>query len=130
MEKFDLTWQDHSRSAVETIKNLIENTEFADVTLVCNGNKQVSAHKVVLSSCSNFFKNVFKNNPHQKPLIYLKGVEFSNLQSLVKFMYLGQAEIEQDSLEGFMNVAQELEISGLSESIKDSKEGCNENDIR
>jgi len=45
-------------------------------------------------------------------------------------MYLGQAEIEQDSLEGFMDVAQELEISGLSESIQDSKEGCNENDIR
>jgi len=63
MEKFNLTWQDHSRSAVETIKKLIENTEFSDVTLVYNGNKQVSAHKVVLSSCSNFFKNVLKTIP-------------------------------------------------------------------
>merc|ERR1712142_177440 len=125
----NLTWNDFSASAVETIRRLIEDKESADVTLVCNDNKQISAHKVVLSSCSNFFKKVLKNNPHKHPLIYLKGVEFLNLQSIVKFMYLGQAEVEQNNLEDFMDVAQELEISGLSESISGTKRSDIKNEM-
>ena len=37
------------------------------------------------------------------------------LRSLVNFIYLGQAEIEQDQLETFLAAAKELEIKGLSQ---------------
>jgi len=91
-----------------------DGQEFADVTLVCDENKQLKAHKVVLSSCSEFFRNILVNNPHQHPLLYLTGVSFHDLQALVDFAYLGETEVKQEHLESFLTVAKILKIKGLN----------------
>ena len=133
MEKFNLSWNGFSESAANTIKDLLQDQDFADVTLVCDDNRQLKTHKVVISSCSSFFRNLLKNNPHQHPLIYLKGLKFPHLQSLLQFVYLGQAEVQQDSLEDFMRSAQDLQISGLSESdsgfTKNEPVNCRKPDV-
>ena len=49
------------------------------ITLACD-DSQLQAHKVILSACSLFFRKILKQNPHQHPLLYLKGVKFSELQ--------------------------------------------------
>ena len=56
METFNLSWTDFSSSATESFKKLLTDTSFADVTLVCDDNKQMNAHKVILGSSSQFFK--------------------------------------------------------------------------
>ena len=94
-------------------KVLYSESDFTDVTLVCNEGKQVKAHKVILSSSSILFRRILLANPHQNPLIYLKGVEYLDLQSIVQFIYLGQIEIPQEALEKFIDTAKELEINGL-----------------
>ena len=86
MEKFNLTWSEFGECRSNAISDLLLDKDFTDVTLVCEDNKQIATHKLIISSCSLFFKNIFKNNPHQNPIIYLKGVKFVHLQSMLKFI--------------------------------------------
>ena len=97
-EHFNLAWNQFENCAGLTFKNLLSDEDFADVTLACEGDKQLKAHKVILSSCSPFFRKVLIKNKHQHPLLYLKGVKFTDLQLIVKFIYLGQIEIGKSLL--------------------------------
>ena len=106
-------------SLSSTYRNLLFDQDFTDVTLVCDDDKQIKAHKVILSSCSPFFKKILLKNPHQHPLIYLKGIGHENLVSITKFIYLGHVEVHHDDLNGFMTAAKDLNISGLIDSVSE-----------
>ena len=114
-EKCSLSWKEFDSCAIDTFKDLLSDQDFTDVTLACEDNKQVKAHKAILSSSSNFFKRILKNNPHQHTLIYLKGITWSNLQAIIQFIYLGQTEVDRESFETSMNDAKELEVKGLGD---------------
>ena len=62
MEKFILKWNDFTSNVKESFQNLRNEEDFFDITLVGDDFKHVTAHKLVLSSCSEYFKNVFSNN--------------------------------------------------------------------
>ena len=116
MENFNICWEEFEKNASSTYRNLLLFQDFTDVTLACEGDKQVKAHKVILSSCSDFFKDILVQNPHQHPLIYLNGILFKDLQAIMNFIYLGQTEVGQDDIESFMKAAKDLNIKGLSEA--------------
>ena len=88
-EKFCLKWNDFEQNISLAFKELKDDKDFFDVTLAREDEEQVSAHKVILSACSPFFKNILRRNQHQHPLLYLKGVKYSDLQSVLNFMYHG-----------------------------------------
>ena len=115
-EHFNLAWNQFESCTAATFKNLLAEQDFADVTLACDGGEQVTAHKVILAACSPFFRKVLLANPHQHPLLYLKGVKFDDLQLIVKFIYKGQIEIGRDGLAEFLATAKELEVKGLMEA--------------
>ena len=108
-----LVREDFSFEAVKTFSSLFDQPDFSDVTLVCEDQKQILAHKVILASSSPFFKNIFLLNPHPKPLIYLK-VKFADLQAIVCFVYTGQCNVAQEELDGFLELAKSLEVVGLA----------------
>ena len=112
-EIFNLTWKNFEECTINSFKELIGQTEFVDVTLVSEDGKQVKAHKVVLSASSPVLKNILVSNPHQHPLVYLTGLKYPELQSMINFMYLGQAEVAQDDLERFMAAATKFKVKGL-----------------
>jgi broad-like protein len=87
--KYSFSWKDFASARNERYKNLREDLLLSDVTLVCNGDKQIKAHKVILSSFSSLFKRMFLNNPHPQPIIFLKGVAFSEMDALLDFIYHG-----------------------------------------
>ena len=113
-EKFCLRWNDFEKNLSSAFRDLRGDKHFFDVTLAC-GNDQIQAHKVILSACSSFFHNILCRNPHQHPLLYLKGVKSSDLQSVLNFMYHGEVNIAQDDLNSFLAVAEDLEIKGLTQ---------------
>ena len=78
-EKYCLRWNDFENNMSSAFKDIKDDEDFLDVTLACGGNKQIQAHKVILAACSPFFRSVLKNNPHQHPLLYLKGVKFEEV---------------------------------------------------
>jgi len=107
---------------------MLDEHEFADVTLVCDDAKQMEAHKFVLSSGSNFFKTILKNNPHNHPLIYMKGVKATQLELILKFMYFGQVDVPQMDVSSFLEIATELKIKGLTEKTGKKKSETNSNE--
>ena len=100
-EKFSLRWNDFKSNISEAFKDLREEKDFFDVTLACEDN-QIQAHKVILSACSPFFRNILRRNPHQHPLLYLKDVKYKELLSVINFMYLGEVSVAQDELNSFL----------------------------
>jgi len=113
-EEYSLIWNEFNCSTSETFKSLLLDEDFVDVTLVCDDARQFHAHKVILSACSPFFRNLFVKNPHPKPLIFLKGIRYEELETILKFMYLGQAQLPQDDLNAFLGVAKDLQVKGLN----------------
>ncbi|CAB4058920.1 unnamed protein product [Lepeophtheirus salmonis] len=64
-------------------------------------------------ACSSFFRSLIKSVPHEHPLLYLRGVDFNHLESVLSFMYDGEVRVEQKDLDDFLSVAQELKVGGL-----------------
>ena len=114
-EKFCLRWNDFENNISVAFREIREEKDFFDITLSC-GQRQIQAHKLILSACSPFFRTVLKQNPHQHPLLYLKGVEFSDLQSVLNFMYHGEVNVAQEELNSFLSVAEELQVKGLTQN--------------
>ena len=114
-EKFCLRWNDFESNISAAFKEIREEKDFFDITLSC-GSRQIQAHKLILSACSPFFRTVLKQNPHQHPLLYLKGVEFGNLQSVLNFMYHGEVNVAQEELNSFLAVAEDLRVKGLTQN--------------
>jgi len=112
-ENFDLTRNDFELCAKNAFRSLFSNQEFSDVTLSCAGNKHIKTHKVVLSACSPFFREILLQNPNPSPLIYLKGIDFQDLEAIVKYMYLGHTSVAESKLESFLASSQELQVEGL-----------------
>ena len=113
-EKFCLKWNDFQSSVCQTFQDLRNNKDFCDVTIACEDDQQIEAHKVVLSACSPFFRNVLKKNNHPHPLLYLKGIEYSDLLPVLDFIYQGETSVAQEDLTRFMALAEELKLKGLT----------------
>jgi len=114
-EKFCLSWNDFESNISLSFRELRDEKDFFDVTLSC-GDEQIQAHKLILSACSPFFRSVLKKNVHQHPLLYLKGVKFSDLQAVLNFMYHGEVNVAQEELNSFLAVAEDLKVKGLTQN--------------
>ena len=79
----------------------------------CQDGHQIEAHKVILAASSPFFHNLFKRNKHSHPIIYMKGVKSEDILAIVDFLYYGEANIYQENLDTFLNIAEDLELKGL-----------------
>ena len=111
-EKFCLRWNDFEANISSAFRDLKNEKDFSDVTLAC-ADGQIEAHKVILAGSSPFFKRILKKNSHSHPLIYLKGIKFSDVEAVLNFIYHGKVNIEEANLNDFLEVAEELEVKGL-----------------
>merc|ERR1719369_945139 len=71
---------------------------------------------MILSACSPFFQNILRRNPHSHPLLYMKGVKYSDLQAVLNFMYHGEVSVAQEDLNSFLSVAEDLRVKGLTQN--------------
>ena len=121
-QKFSLKWNDF-HSNVSKSFGLFRNEDYLhDVTLVSDDHHQVSAHKLVLSACSEYFKNIFKlnNKPNAHPLVCLDGISSGDLKDILDYMYIGEVQIFQEDVNRFFSIAQRLKIEGLVGSDNDN----------
>ena len=94
-----------------------ESKELTDVTLVCDDKQQFKAHKLVLSACSSVFKSIINDLPEKSSVIYLKGINHQEMESILEFMYLGVATFYQQRMTEFFDVAKSLEIKEISKPL-------------
>ena len=113
-EMFCLKSNDFETMISSAFREIRDEEDLLDCTLSC-GPQQIQAHKLILSACSPFFRTVFKQNPHSHPLLYLKGISFTDLQAVITFMYHGEVNVAQEDLNTFLLVAEELKVKGLTQ---------------
>ena len=114
-EKLSVQWADFKNNISASFGELRTENDFADVTLACEDH-DFEVHKLILSASSPFFKALLKRaskQPHH-PMIYMRGVQAKDLEALVDFIYLGEANILQENLGSFLAIAEELKLKGLS----------------
>ncbi len=76
-EEFLLKWNDHHNSFFATVQELCSAELLCDVTVACGSGDPIvfEAHKLMLSVCSNFFKNLLtRKRTERYPIIFLKDV--------------------------------------------------------
>lgn len=113
--QFSLRWNNYVSHVTDAFNLLRLDNDMVDVTLCCEGGK-IKAHKMLLSVCSDYFKQIFKENPCQHPVIIFKNVKFDDLNAIVNFMYHGEVNIFQEQLESFLITAEMLEVKGLTDN--------------
>ena len=93
-----LTWDSYSDHLREAFKEMMTSNEFADVTLITDDKQQIKAHRNILSACSPVFKNILKlDSGNSNPVIYLRGIQHLEMESIIKFIYLGEARISEET---------------------------------
>ena len=113
-EKLCLQWNDFKVNVSSSFGELREDKDLTDVTLACEDGSQVEAHKVILAASSQFFMDILKRNKHPHPLIYMRGLKSEDLVAIVDFLYFGEANVFQESLDSFLAIAEELRLKGLT----------------
>ena len=121
-EKFCLKWNDFQQNMVNSFSDLRTDAKFSDVTLVCDDAQQVEAHRIILMSSSPFFSKVLSKTKHSHPMIFMRGLKATDLMAIVDFIYNGEANIYQEDLDGFLAVAEDLQLKGLARSHSDNHE--------
>ena len=112
-EKLCLKWNDFQGSVISTFGDLRNDRDFTDVTLACE-DIQFEAHKLILSTCSPFFRKLLKRaNKQQHTLVFMRGLDARDLEAVLDFIYQGEINIFQDDLDRFLLVAEELQLNGL-----------------
>ena len=140
-ERLKVTWEEHSSHTNELLRELFDSKRFSDVTLICNDQQEIKAHKFILSSCSSRFKSIIdssfrSNDPYiacgiiddniidNVPYMNLKETNMQELESILQFIYLGEAEVYQENIEEFLKVAKILNIKGLEDDSNEEVESC------
>jgi len=121
MQMHKLVDSEFASNASNTLQNLLHDNELTDVTIACDDDKQVKAHKFMLCASSSFFHEIFLQNTQPSSWIYLQGVGSGELQSIIKFIYLGETEVDEILLQNVLKMANYLKIKGLTETMCEIK---------
>ena len=121
-EKFSLKWNDFGSNVSKSFGKLRTEDYLNDVTLVGDDHTQLSAHKLVLSACSEYFKAIFTRNRHANTLLCLEGLSKQDITNVLDYMYNGEVHIFQEDLDRFLSIAQRLRLEGLLEGGAESDE--------
>ncbi|KFB39500.1 hypothetical protein ZHAS_00006997 [Anopheles sinensis] len=113
-EKWLRHWNDFQSSILSSFRHLRDEEDFVDVTIACDS-RSFTAHKVVLSACSPYFRKLLKANPCEHPIVILRDVRSEDIENLLRFMYNGEVHIGQDQLSDFLKTAQLLQVRGLAD---------------
>ena len=119
-----LKWGLFGDNFKESLNELRRQNEFCDVSIVTN-ETQINCHKVVLSSCSGFFRRVLTQHRGgmslntNNTIVYLHNISSKCINNLVTFMYESEVSVGQEDLGELLLVASNLEVKGLSQKGKE-----------
>lgn len=147
-QQYCLRWKYHHSNLQTMFSQLLDRGCFCDVTLACEG-QTIRCHRVVLCACSTYFDSLLTNVSTDKdPIIIMRDCKFSDVKSLIEFMYKGEINVEhvsrfiasiktlfwsnilwhrtQENLASLLKTAEELRIKGLAEVSWHDDENENE----
>ena len=99
---YSLTWHTYSDYLKTLMKELMMNEDTSDVTLVTEDKKQIKAHINISSACSPVFKDILKKEKNSSTVIYLRGIQYSEMESILQLIYLGEAKFYEERMTEFL----------------------------
>ncbi|XP_022904831.1 protein tramtrack, beta isoform-like isoform X2 [Onthophagus taurus] len=120
-EQYSLCWDNFHKNMSNGMQALLENEDLVDVTLAVEG-KYIKAHKIVLSICSPYFKELFQSNPCKHPIVFMKDVSYIAMNDLLTFMYQGEVQVNEEHINVFVKTAEALQVQGITGECNDDTE--------
>ena len=111
--KYNLKWQEFSKSVSSSFGSLRSDSSLCDVTLVSEEEVFITAHKVVLSTSSKFFKSLLTKIQGPTPVVYLSGVSTKNLNYVLDYIYVGEVQLIHEDVDDFLDHARKFKVHGL-----------------
>lgn len=104
------------RSVIATYKKLLLDSDYSDVTFVCENGEEIHAHKAILATASPYFAAAFAgpwsendngkwNTSHSLPL----------MKAVLAFVYTGDVEGVRENPMNVLAIAEEFDISSLKQ---------------
>ena len=117
MSDYKCEWSNHHGVLAATAFDFFKENMFTDVTLVCDDNQQIQAHKVILSASSPSFKDLFVKHEFLGA-VFFRGVQKEEMSSILDFMYTGVTELRESDLPSFLKLAADLQIKELQTPVE------------
>jgi BTB/POZ domain len=97
-------------------RRMRDEEDLVDITFACEG-KKIGAHKLVLFSCSPYFKDLLSSNKSSHPVFFFHDISYDILKAILEYMYMGEVHITNENLKDFIRVAEALQVSFIRESF-------------
>ena len=117
LEDYHLRWNEFEKNSANSFAKLRNENSFFDVTLVSNDQKQVSAHQLILSACSDTFRTIFSNNKTSNLVLYLDSLDSVEINLMLDYIYQGEVNVYQDKMDRFIQMAEKFQLNGLLSPI-------------
>ena len=111
------------------MKNMWDNKELCDVTLVADG-IAIGAHRIVLAAAIPYFKAMFsKEWSSSKKEILLQDVDGDAFEKIITFVYTGEVLLTPDTVQVLLTTANYLELDSVVDACVTymSRHLCSEN---
>uniref|UniRef100_A0A6A7G489 Protein tramtrack, alpha isoform-like n=2 Tax=Hirondellea gigas TaxID=1518452 RepID=A0A6A7G489_9CRUS len=125
-ELLSLRWNNHLLAFRSLLSSVKIESVFSDVSVACSG-KLYAVHKLVLSSCSDYFADILRATNCPQPVIVLKDISCQDFDALLSYMYLGEVNIMRSDLSSLLQASESLGIKGLF--VPDDNDKCNSDDL-
>ena len=106
--------KEFQESLISAFGNLRDDRDFTDVTLVGEDGHELQAHKLLLATYSPVFEKMFQKKIHSHPLVFFRGVKSEDLVAILDFLYFGEANVYEETLDSFLAIAGDLKLKGLT----------------
>ncbi|XP_041130672.1 kelch-like protein 5 isoform X2 [Polyodon spathula] len=107
----------HAEQTFKKMENYLRHKQLCDVVLVA-GDRKIPAHRLVLSSVSDYFAAMFTNDLREakQEEIKMEGVDPNALWALVQYAYTGHLELKEDNIESLLSTACLFQLSQVVEA--------------
>ncbi|CAL9700259.1 unnamed protein product [Knipowitschia caucasica] len=104
----------HADITFRKMEGYLRSRELCDVTLVA-GERRIPAHRLVLSSVSDYFAAMFTSDVREakQDEVKLEGVDPDALWVLVQYAYTGRLELREDTIESLLSASCLLQLSSV-----------------
>lgn len=115
-----LQWDSHTAHFRSLLQDLMITNNFSDVTLVCEDQTMLRAHRNILSAGSKVLKDIFLFEDKnliggRQSVIHFRGVNHAVMQAILEYIYLGETAVPVDGTNAFLIAAKALGVKDCIE---------------
>ncbi|XP_044280657.1 kelch-like protein 31 [Varanus komodoensis] len=107
----EVTNPSHGASAMAEMQRMQQEQVLCDLTIVTK-TKTFSVHKLVLSSCSEYFRNLLRRNSRLQQ-VDLKDISALGLATVISYAYTGKLSLSLYTIGSIISTANHLQMHAL-----------------